>query len=357
MGDRSVRLAGVFVAIVLLAVAGAVVLSAGGPAASADGERISGQSPASFQPENVNQEFDPEDGEIQIDATTDTKRILVDTRHGNEVSRSDLEVAAEAVFEAGHSLEFGAGTQSQSARRDGDTDYRATLQHYDGVLVVQPTQGFSNNETEALREYADSGGRVVVLAEPSQVQLGGGLFASSSVVSFGATNMTRQFGVQVGAEMLYNVDDASNDNNFKSIYATPSGDGALTEGVETISLDQSGYAVVRNTGVVDVLYTATEGTRTLDSRREGSYPVVARNDNVVFVADSSFLLPSEIYDVDNEVFTGNLMEFLVSGDLDPEYGPAETTGPPREPPTPPETPTPAGPPEPQTPTPANATAG
>jgi hypothetical protein len=173
--------------------------------------------------------------------------------------------------------------------------------------------------------------------------------------------MTRQFGVQIGAEMLYNLDDANNDNNFKSIYASPSGDGPLTEGVETISLDLSGYAVVGETDAVDVLYTANEGTRTLESRRTGTYPVVARNGNMVFVSDSSFLLPSEVYDVDNEVFVGNLAEFLVSGDLDPAFGPEESTGPPREPPTAPTAPTPTptepGGPGPGTPTPGNATAG
>jgi hypothetical protein len=360
----SVRLLGVFLAIVGLAVVGAVALSAGGGAGAgaADGERISGQSPASFQPENVNQEFDPEEGTIGIDAGADDKRILVDTAHGNEVSESNLEPLAEAMFSAGHSLDFGASSGSSSPVRGGSDDYSATLQNYDGVIIAQPTQEFSHNETEALQEYAEAGGRVVVLAEPSQIQGGGtGLFASPSLVSFGANNMTRQFGVQIGSEMLYNLDDANNDNNFKSIYASPSGDGPLTEGVETISLDLSGYAVVGNTGAVDVLYTANEGTRTLDTRREGQYPVVARNDNMVFVSDTSFLLPSEIYDVDNEVFVGNLAEFLVSGDLDPAYGPEETSGPPREPPEPPTAPTPAGPegpgaPQP-TPTPGNATAG
>jgi hypothetical protein len=358
----SVRLLGVFVAIVGLAIVGAVVLSAGGGAGATDGQQVSGQSPASFQPENVNQAFDTEDGEIEIDAGTDEKRVLVDTSHGNEVSRADMEPLAEAMFEAGYSLEFGTDSGGSSSVRGGSDDYSATLQRYDGVIVAQPTQEFSRNETKSLQEYAEAGGRVVVLAEPSQIQSSGtGLFASPSLVSFGATNMTRQFGVQIGAEMLYNLDDANNDNNFKSIYASPSGDGPLTEGVETISLDLSGYAVVGETDAVDVLYTANEGTRTLESRRTGTYPVVARNGNMVFVSDSSFLLPSEVYDVDNEVFVGNLAEFLVSGDLDPAFGPEESTGPPREPPTAPTAPTPTptepGGPGPGTPTPGNATAG
>jgi hypothetical protein len=353
MGSRPRRLLGVFVVIVAVAVVGTIFLSLGGGAGTPDGEEISGQSPEQFQPENVNQAFDTEDGEIRIDTETSGKRILVDTGHGNQVSESDLEPVAEALFEAGHSLQFGdeEGQSSRARRRTGETDYSDTLQKYDGVLVVQPTQGFSQNETESLREYTDAGGRVVVLAEPTRVQGGGGPFSAPTTVSFGANNLTRGYGVRLGSETLYNIDDERNDNNFKSIYASPEGEGMLTEGVETVSFDTSGYAVVRNTRAANVAYSAADGTRTLETRREGTYPLVVRNDNMVFVADSSVLLPSEVYDVDNEVFVGNLLAFLASGDLDPNYGPTDTSSAPREPPTPPQTPTP--PPA----SPTNSTAG
>ena len=52
----------------------------------------------------------------------------------------------------------------------------------------------------------------------------------------------------------------------------------------------------------------------IDPRRAGTYPVVVRNDSVVFTADGSFLSQPELYDADNEVFTGNLLSFLASGD-------------------------------------------
>jgi len=64
----------------------------------------------------------------------------------------------------------------------------------------------------------------------------------------------------------------------------------------------------------DVLFTAVDGTRTLETRRTGTYPTVVRNDNVVVVTDASFVEPSELYDADNEVFAGNLIDFLAGGD-------------------------------------------
>jgi len=355
MADASPgRLIGVFVVIVALAVVGGVVLGAAGDSGQPDGAEVSGQSPAQFQPDAVNEEYDPETGDIEVDAGEQDKRILVDTRHGNQFSQADLEPVVEAAFESGHTIEFGAEASSSGTRRGGSS-YQETLSNYDGVLIIQPTGEFSQSERNALQNYTDAGGRVVVLAEPTQIQAALGLFGVPSPVSFGATNLTRNYGLQVGAEGLYNMNDDRNDNNFKSIYASPSSDGSLTEGVETISFDQGGYVVVNenheDAGQIETLYTAAEGTKTLDTRRTGEYPVAARNDNVVFVADSSFIEESEVYDVDNEIFVGNLVEFLVSGDLDrnfPSDGGRDSG------PTPPEPPEPPGEQEP-TPTPAEPT--
>lgn len=331
--------AAVFVGVVVVGtVAGTAFTATGGGAGPPDGADISGQSPEQFQPENLDQEFDNESGTIDIGGDADGARILVDTRHSNQFSRSDLEPLAEAMFEAGHSLEFaGAPTDSsrgaprrsaggaQSGPGGQGTNYAATLGDYDGLLIIQPTEGFSQAERQTLRNYTDAGGRVVLLAEPTQVEPGSGRFATPSTVQFGANNLTQQFGVRVGSEILYNIDDESNDNNFKSIYASPSGAGILTEGVDTISLDTGGYAVVGDTEPATTVYTADDGTRTLETRREGDYGVVVRSGNLAFVADSSFVEPSELYDVDNEVFAGNLLEFLVTGDVDPEFGAEGTT--------------------------------
>jgi len=347
------KLLGVFVVIVLVAIAGAAVVGSTGDTGQPDGTHVDGQSPGSFQPENVNQEFDPEEGEISIDTDEDPARILVDTSHGNQVSEEKLEPVAEAMFESGHDLQFGPDSSSQQSGVGGSS-YEERLANYDGVLVVQPIEEFSQSERNALNNYTDAGGRVVILGEPTQVQAALGLFGVPSAVSFGAANLTRSYGFQVGAEMLYNSEQDQNDNNFKSIYASPTRGGELTQGVETVTFDRSGY-VVRNeqhegADDINVLLTAADETRTLDTRRQGEYPVAVRNDEVVFVADSTFLEPSEVYDVDNEVFVGNLMDFLVSGDVDEDFPSDGSTESPPEPPEPPQEPTPT-PPNDTTPTP------
>ncbi|GGM41980.1 DUF4350 domain-containing protein [Haloarcula argentinensis] len=312
---RIVKPLAVFIVVLVVILGGTFLLAVASPGSSGppDGQSIDGQSPSQYQPDAVNAPADPEEGEISVDADTSDKRILVDTSHGNQVSESELEPITEAVFEAGHTVEYGTS---------GTASFADSLGQYDGVLIVQPLGSYSQAERDALQEYTEDGGRVVVLAEPTQTRLSTGFTQSTTTVSFGANNATERYGVRMGAEQLYNVDDEANDNNFKAIYASPSDDGELTDGVETITFDTAGYAVMN--GDAETKFTAAEGTRTLETRRTGTYATVVRNDNMVFVTDSTFISSSEIYDADNEVFVGNLLSFLLDGEA-PDPGGGATT--------------------------------
>ncbi|QLH82858.1 DUF4350 domain-containing protein [Halosimplex pelagicum] len=308
---------GVFVVVIAVVLAGTAllgVLGGSGSAGPADGEEIEGQSPGQFAPENVLATSAPEDGEISLDSGGESKRVLVDSDHSNRYSQSDLAPLVEALARAGHEVDF-----TPSAAGDdggfGESSYNATLRQYDAVLIVQPTASFSDAEIAGLSAYADGGGRIAVLAEPPQLSVGSGLSAQISEVRFGAQDLVGEFGLRMGTEGLYNIEDGGNDNNYESIIASPDGSSALTEGVSNVTFDSAGYVVSTGDGA-QVRMRALSGTRTLERRQAGQYPVAAQNDNMVLVADTSFLKSSELYDLDNEQFAGNLLEFLVSGDKD-----------------------------------------
>ena len=309
MSDRDIvqPLAVLVVALaVILAGTFAVSALAGtAPTGSPDGANIEGQSPAQYQPESAGLDADPETGELAIDTTDDDSEIVIDLRRAGGTSRADLEPLLEALFEAGHSVTILDGSD--------DEPFGDALTGSSGLLIVQPTSPYPDGERDAIQDYVDAGGHAVIAGEPTQTQIGGGLFATISQVSFGATELAESYGIRVGAETLYNVNDDRNDNNFKSIYATPTRGGALTEGVDTVTFHKSGY-VTTDGSDVNTLYAAVEGTKTIDTRRAGTYPVVVRNGGMVFVADGSFLSQPELYDADNEVFTSNLLSFLAAGD-------------------------------------------
>jgi hypothetical protein len=306
---------GVFILVIVVVVAGTAVVSLvveSDSPSEPDSESVQGQSPGQFEPDRVNPDVDPETGELTITDEEGHKRILVDNRHDNRLSRDEIGPVVEALTEAGHEVDFGGSTGSGNF---GTDDYNTTLRKYDAVVVAFPTRSFTEGERLALRKFTENDGRVVVLAEPPQTVISGaGFAATANRLTFGADDTTWNYGVRTGVEALYNMDDDATDNNFRSIDAEPVADDNLTEGVEEISFDYAGYAVINDSTDAEVLFTASDGTRKLETRRTGPFPTVVRNDTMVFVADSDFITTSELYDADNEVFVSNLMNFLVSGD-------------------------------------------
>jgi hypothetical protein len=307
---------GVFLAVILVVLAGTAVAGVAlsdGSSAAADGEDIDGQSPSHIQPENVLADADPEDGEIQLDTDAEDKRILIDTQHGNQVPEDSIQPLVEALVQRGHSVDVGA-----SGTSDGfgtTSSYNATLQEYDAVLIVAPTTSFGESQIAGLEAYTEGGGRVVVLGEPTQYSVSSGLgSASVSPLRFGANDLTRAFGMRMGSDLLFNVDDSETDNNYKAIYANPTGSGDLSEGVDTVTFDASGHVVVPDDSDAEPIVRAAEGTQRFSTRRSGEYVTAARNGNFVLVADSTFVRDSEVYDADNEQFVSNLLAFMVTGD-------------------------------------------
>lgn len=315
---------GVFVAVVLVVVAGTALAglvfgSGGGDDGPADGEDIDGQAPAQYQPDNVAHEDDPENGTLAVDSGAD-KRVLVDTRHSNQFDRADVDPLVEALVRDGHTVDV--GTESGDGGF-GSGYTNATLQRYDALLVVAPTGSFSEGEIDGFEAFTEGGGRVVVLGEPRQFSAGTGLSSGASVRP-SADSLASAFGLRIGSDTLYNLDDDANDNNYESVYGTAVGDGDLTENVDRVQFDTAGYLVRTGDSDAETLVRAVDGTRTADRGVEDEYDVAARNGNFVLVADASIIERSELYDAHNERFVSNLLSFLVSGDKPDDVPPTAT---------------------------------
>ena len=310
----------VLVIVLLVALAGVGGLLFGGGGGGGAGGSYSQQVPAQYEPSSVVHEPDPETGEIDLDSDGERKTILIDTSHSNRIDRAGLEPVTDALARAGHSVHY-SGVGDAGLGSGGLTN--ATLQQYDAILIAQPTSSFSAGEIAALQTFADAGGRIAVLAEPTTSGSGG--FGSQQVTE-NVNGLTTSFGLRVMSDQLYNVNDTGNDNNYKSIYAAASADDPLTESAQRVSFDTSTYLVemprssdiVTSGGPIKSLYTAVNGTQKLSTRRTGEYTVAARSGNLIVAADASFITAPEAYDVDNEQFITNVLEFLLAGDKPPD---------------------------------------
>jgi hypothetical protein len=299
---------------VIIAGTGLTALGLSGGPSQPDSDGISGQSPEQFQPANVNPDVDPEAGQISLPSTSESKRILIDTDHNNRFDRTKLQPVIETLTERGHTVKF-SGNIEQSASGPGQSSsFASALSDFDAVMIFYPTEQFTENEIDQLRTFTNTGGRVVMLGGPSQFDVSTGLLGSSvSSVQFAGNALLERYGMRIDSDLLYNSNDERTDNNYKSIYVEPSEADSLTQGVNTVNLDSSGSIVIVENSPAKPLLQATDGTQRFSTRRSGQYVTAARTSNLVVVSDTTFMTDTDVYDVDNEQFVGNLLSFLTSG--------------------------------------------
>lgn len=329
------RLAALFVVIVVVIVgAAAVAPYALGSDADSRSDTVTVQN-QQFQPGTILPDETAESGEITMSSSASGKTVLVDVGHQNGVSKTQLEPLLSTLVENGHQIRFYRG-QRQSLNE--------SLRSADAFVVASPQQRFTSDELAGVEAFTDAGGRVLVMGGPPSVRISGGLLfgiGSFEPTAPRTTDLASTYGIAYGSGYLYNMQE--NDNNYKSIYAEPSSDGGLADGVERVVVRD---AVPVRTGSGTRVLVGADGTHLSTTRDSGQYAVLARSQggNVTAVGDAGFVSRENAYDADNEVLIGNLADFLVNGEKTPgapkEPGADTPAGPPGGP-SPPPRPTPA----------------
>jgi hypothetical protein len=299
------RLAVVFVVVVAAIVGGAAVApyALGSADTDSDPTNVENQQ---FQPGTILPDETPEEGEISMESDATGKTVLVDVGHENDVTKTQLEPLLSTLVENGHRIRFYRG-QRRSLNE--------SLRGADAFLVASPRQRYTSDELAGVEAFTDAGGRVLVMGDPPSVQASGGLLfglgglepTASRTTALGST-----YGVAYGSGYLYNM--AENDNNYKSIFARPTGNTELTSGVDRVVLREA--VPLRTAGATRAL-VGTDGTHLSTTRDAGEYAVLARSGNVVAVGDTGFVTRENAYDADNDVLVGNLADFLVDGEKAP----------------------------------------
>lgn len=267
-----------------------------------------------FQPQSILPSETSETGSIEMSSDAEGKTILVDAGHENRISDSKLHPLVSTLVENGHEVVF-------FDRQDRELN--ASLRKADAFVVMNPRQRYSDEQVAGIEKFEDAGGRVLLMSDPAQTRIGGSFFMVS-VEQVGAkdTALSSPFGVAFNPGYVYNMQE--NANNFKSVYAEASGNGDLADGVDRVVFREAAPVATGNGGVV---LTGLDGTTLSTTRKTGSYAVAVRNGDVAAVGDTDFLAPENAYVADNDVFIGNLADFLVSGDKEP--GAPSTPGPER----------------------------
>jgi len=299
---------GFFAGVLVLAVAVGTVATSG---SAATAPAVNELDAPSFNSDGAVATAPEQSGELRMSADATGKTVVIDAGHGAEIDREALAPLVTTLTENGATVEYHVG------KRQGGRPLNASLREADALVVLGAQSRYTESQLQGLRAFTDAGGRVLVMNEPEQAGLGGfGLFGleRDSGVTSPLAPLTSQYGIAYGNGYLYHQTEYA--LNYRSVYATPAGESALTEGV-----DRAVFHASTPVQGPETVVTATEGTTLSQTRRQDTYGLVARSGNVTAVGDSSIATQEFLYRADNERLVGNLLDFLVSGEKSPADAP------------------------------------
>lgn len=311
----------VFVLVLVVStVAGAVVGSLTADEPESDSPQVAPDhvevSNPQYDADRVSEDPTPGTANVQMDTRQENKTVVIHA--GGSVSERDIQPLVNVLIENGHEVTVESSTPALPpipgpipfseqvgppggpgpGQGQGSVNLNEALQDAHGFISLGVT-GYSDQNREAIDEFIADQGRVVMAVNPGQA------------FSFGSGNSETYSLIDMYTEPGYAYNLAENDLNYQRIYAEPSGDQMLTEGVDRVML---ATATPVGASEFDESLQPIENTQLSTTRAETEKPLLVRSGDVALIGDTRFMTPENAARVDNDVFIGNIAEFLVTGD-------------------------------------------
>lgn len=262
-------------------------------------------------------------GEIEVTADASGDVVLIDASHGGSMDRDQLSPLVETLTANGAEVRFLSSERDGRPNPGDESAFNGSLREADAFIAFGAEQGYTEGQVDGLEAFADAGGRVLLAKDPPQMQ--------QSVIVLGPRQpqgevpmpfapLASRFGIGFGNGYLYNMHEY--DTNYRNVYATPVDTGGLTADVDRLVLHEATPVRGPTTHVRTI-----ERTELSETRERDRYGVVVQSGNVVAIGDSSVLGQEYVKRGDNEEFVGNLLDFLVSAEKNPENAPASPAPP------------------------------
>ncbi|SMO37160.1 DUF4350 domain-containing protein [Halorubrum cibi] len=304
------------------ALAGYVTADGAAPAPEIENEH--------FRSTDVIKDDDPGEATVELSSDAESQTVLIDPgvqaagggvavnplsligMAGGGVADRDIRPLANALIENGHDVRVYTPDSSASQfpsqpGASGPTPLGEDLAEADAFVTFR--SNYEADELEDIETFVEADGRMILATEPD-----------AAFSQPGPTSLDATLGTTTEPGYVYNM--AENDLNYQRVYAEPTGDSALTEGV-----DRAMFSTVTPVGTAAEggdEFRPIDGSELSTTRSSTDAPLLVRDGGVVVVGDSDFLSPENAARADNDVLIGNLADFLVENDRDPETQPPQT---------------------------------
>lgn len=214
--------------------------------------------------------------------------------------QDDIRPFISATTMAGHEIRFHESGNLSESLEDADT-----------YVLIDPRRGFDEEEVDAITEFTDRGGRLILLGNPDRVEISTvGLGASLQTVRTDMRVVASEYGIVFGNRYLY--DTANSDASYRQVFGEPTAEtGSAAPRLET------GRVVLSTATRVEtrdgtVLLRTPETTKLSDGGQADTYPVAVADENVLAVGNTAFLAEGRHNVADNEELVAYMVEFAIS---------------------------------------------
>ena len=210
------------------------------------------------------------------------KVVVVDFEHGNQFTRSEIDSFVAELTRRGARVEFASGEPSLATR----------LKYATAYVVFSPDAAFSLADVNLVRNFVNSGGRLIVFTDPTR---GTSVYDSNTGITTdlpdadAANNLLAPFGISVKNDYLYNL--VKSEGNFRNVLFKTFALNAVTAGLGQVAF-YGAHSVEAADGTPLIVGDENTYSSLTDSAGSGRAAAALSTDgNVLVLGDFSFLVP------------------------------------------------------------------
>ncbi len=219
--------------------------------------------------------------------------LLVDAIHANNVLESELSAFLNRFTARGFSVEWARSTGGG----DPSQTLAARLRGADAFLSVVPSAAYSTAEVQAVRDFVQRGGKVLLVADPTRPN--------------NVNILSSAFGVTVEDDYLYNTRE--HDANFKNVIFRNFRPSPLTRGLRQV-IFYTGSSLRAPSG--GLIFGDENTVSSIVQRGPSPFAAAAEaaQGRVIVLSDLTFMTDPFNANADNGLFMSNLADYLTTSE-------------------------------------------
>ena len=256
--------------------------------------QIPGAQPPDYIAKNISQPTLSTLVPVEAKIKSQKNQVVFDLAHTNRFSMSEIEALTNALIVKGAEIESIANAK----------DLADSLRMANALVIIAPTEEFSNEDVQAIRDFTDRGGKLLFIADPTRTYQDYYFDLEDSVQI--ANHVLEPYGLAFQTDYVYSI--SHNEGNFRNVYASPSGESELTRNVKQVVF----YGTHSISGQMNALLAGDQTTLSSSTDSGGNLVLgaLSKNGQVLALGDMGFIT-SPYYQVsDNYQLVLNIANFL-----------------------------------------------